>query len=221
VQHIDGRSTYLQNILLKPGGEEAAVAALRALPLPPEVELLDAYIETGPGFTYRLATGEIGDTNDRRILTSLWAAPDGFIGTAAASDSWVEKVTLRRIEPDVVPTPATAGITKMVVLRRYKIQGDWDEFLEIWSQVAEMRERHDFHLTFAVSDREAREFTWAFTTELDDFAYFISEGQRDYYADPRRVELETINAYIEHITLTPARRLSAKDRFMGTTRSAN
>jgi hypothetical protein len=202
---IETRHTFLQNVLLTPGREEAALVALRIPADLDGVELIDAYLETGAGFTYRLGSGEVSDRGDRRILTSLWLAPEGFTGVTDGADSYAQEVTVRRVEPEVfVPASDFAG---MVVLRRYRIQGDWDDFLAIWKEVAKMRERHDFHLTFAVSDREAREFTWAFTTELDDFAFFMSEGQKTYYADPRRVELETINAFLEQITLMPARRI--------------
>ena len=49
--------------------------------------------------------------------------------------------------------------------------------------------------------------TGAFTYDGDDFEVFMKVGQQGYYSDPRRVELETVNNYLEEIRLTPAHQL--------------
>lgn len=78
-------------------------------------------------------------------------------------------------------------------MRRYAIVGDWDEFLEIWRQVAQVRERYDFRCLFAVEDRAKDMFTWAF-----DFAGEWSDfpaAQRAYYHDPARVALRRLRLH--------------------------
>lgn len=49
-----------------------------------------------------------------------------------------------------------------VQLRRYGIKpGHWDEFLEFWRRVVEVRRRHGFVVLLAFADRTANVFTWA------------------------------------------------------------
>lgn len=110
---------FLQNVLVKPGHEDTAIAALRNRPAIDGVELLDAYLETGPGFTYRLASGEQGAAG-APILTSLWSAPDDFVGIGDPQ-AFAGEVSLRRVEPEVVNPVTPETLRKMIVLRRYRI----------------------------------------------------------------------------------------------------
>ena len=61
----------------------------------------------------------------------------------------------------------------MIVTRGYQIRSNWDEFPAVWRKVAELREKHPFHLLFAVGNRAMRKITWAFTTDNDDFQHFL------------------------------------------------
>ena len=184
------------------------------------LEHLGAYLETGSGMRFRPGTGERSRTGDRRVLTwlarevldsshprSLESAGSDLPVSSSEMQIYGEKVGVRRVVPETLNEISDVSPETMIVMRRYTIQGDWDEFLSLWREVAELREEHGFHVLFAVGDRDLRRFTWAFTTRETDFQEFLSQGQRQYYDDPRRIELETINAYLQEITLTPSRLL--------------
>lgn len=96
-------AVFVQNAALKRGLEEEAVASLLGRSAERGAELLDAYVETGEGFDYRLALREQSHTGERRILTSLWRAGDDFTGVPASA--YADEVTFRRVELVVAPVP--------------------------------------------------------------------------------------------------------------------
>jgi hypothetical protein len=209
----DNREVVLRNLVVKPGHEEAFLTAWQgrgAFDQSNGVEVIDAYFETGPGVIYDLAAGEIRDPGGSRIFTWLSAGGEDL------EPSWIGELREHviddsgphHVQPEALTAPADITFSKMTVMRRYQIQGDWDEFLVIWRRIAALRERHEFHILFAVGDRQLQTFTWGFTAEGSDFQHFLSEGQMEYYKDPERIELETINAYLKEIALTPSRRIA-------------
>ena len=108
--------------------------------------------------------------------------------------------------------PTNDSLNKMIIMRRYLIKNDWDEFLDVWKEIAPFREEYGFEVLFAVEDKEEKVFTWGFTYDGDSFATFMKEGQKEYYSDPKRVELETVNNYLDEVILTPARQLDIGGR---------
>lgn len=152
-------------------------------------------------------------------LTWLYSHPDPPAGEA----SWVKdpdvadvkaasaqhvfgNLVIRRVRAellaDISPVPG-----RTVCLRRYSIVGDWQEFLAIWRQIVEVRERHGFRCLFAVADEPHDLFTWAFDFEgsWDDLATV----QRPYYADPERVALRGVFDYMADYSLDAAQALTA------------
>lgn len=183
--------------------------------------VLNAFVETGKGMRYRLKTGELLDPGNEKVFTWLYSY-DGDIDDAEKRlNSDPEMATLvaekkkhilndesiRRVTNYIMKPATEDSIKKMVIMRRYNIINDWDEFLDIWWRIVPVREKHGFPCIFAVGDVEEKVFTWAFTYDGDDFETFMRSGQAEYYNDPQRVELETVNNYLEEIRLTPARQL--------------
>ncbi|UFS58790.1 hypothetical protein [Subtercola endophyticus] len=210
----------LRNISVRPGHEEQFGESWgqdAASHVADGAELLDAYLETGTGLVYNLNENRASDTGARRIHTSLWRVADPAAAAITLSTlserlaPHASGVEVTAVVAEHLPTADDETLSKMTIMRRYSIQGDWNEFLEVWREVAAVREKYRFALLFAVADRLSNVFTWAFTTEQNDFSSFMSEGQKDYYGDPQRVRLESINAYMKEIALTPAKRLSTAE----------
>jgi hypothetical protein len=207
-------SVILRNLVVKPGHDQLFLDAWQyhtSANRRNGEHVVDAFFETGPGVTFDLASGERGTTGESRIFTWLSrSAADGASTDAIAElqDHVIEDSGPRQVEPEILTEPATETFSMMTVMRRYQIQGDWDEFLDLWRQIAVVRERHGFHILFAVGDRQHRTFTWGFTTDDDDFEHFMSLSQKGYYEDRQRIELETINAYLKTIALTPSHRIA-------------
>lgn len=188
---------------------------------------LDAYLEILPrvvalrrehGFTsHRLFL----ESHAEPKLTWLYSHPDPEAGESAlAADPRTAGLTAEAaphvfrnalVRPVGVErlTEATAESVRgrIAITRRYSIVGRWDEFLEIWRRIVEVREAYGFHCLFAVRDEPKDMFTWAF-----DFAGTFDEfpaAQRDYYRDPARVALRGVFDYMADYAITPAEQLRA------------
>ncbi len=184
-------------------------------------ELQNAFIETGPGVVIRVADSEVNKSGEERILTSLYRC-DGDVEVAernfrsdakalelaaASRDYLVRDEETRRVASRLMKPPSVDNQGRMIVMRRYDIQNDWNEFIDVWKMILPVREEYGFECLFAVEDTEEKTFFWAFTYDGDSFSEFMRDGQKAYYADPRRVELETVNNYLAEVRLTPSRQL--------------
>ena len=110
------------------------------------------------------------------------------------------------VRPVRVELPPREADGRTVIMRRYRIVGEWDAFLDVWRRIVPVRERHGFGCLFAVEDRDDHMFTWAFAFE-GDWADF-PEAQRGYYADPQRVELRGVFDFMADYSIHPAVRLA-------------
>ena len=82
--------------------------------------------------------------------------------------------------------------SETVLLRRYMISPKaWDAFLEVWSEIVPLRERHGFEILFGFADRESNIFTWAIRYQGD-----VEAAAERYYADPERTALERVRDYV-------------------------
>ncbi len=215
---------FLRNLTVLPGHEDAYCELWRqevSIRKRHRFKVLRAFVETGPGVVHGLRSRESRGTGEERVFTCLYS----FDGDVDAADALVrddpefaviseetrkhvlDDGTTRRVRPELMAKGSPGDPTTMVVMRRYQIIGDWSEFLHIWRRIVPLREQHGFPFLFAAGDAESRVLTWAFSYDGDDFDHFLGPGQAAYYTDPRRVELETINHYLEEVRLTPARHL--------------
>lgn len=108
--------------------------------------------------------------------------------------------TLRPVEVELLSEQRLDVQT--IIMRRYSIVGDWEEFLAIWRRIVPLRERHGFPCRFAVADRPKDLFTWAFGFDgrWEEFA----AAQRPYYHDPDRVALRGVFDYLADYAIHPA-----------------
>jgi hypothetical protein len=123
----------------------------------------------------------------------------------------LKKNSTRLVTQKIMKPASEDSLEKMVIMRRYNVKNDRNEFLDIWKEIVPVREKYGFPCLFVVGDIEEKAFTWAFTYDDDDFNTFMSEGQAGYHSDSQRVELETVNNYLKAIRLTPARQLLIPD----------
>lgn len=81
---------------------------------------------------------------------------------------------------------------EQTMLRRYQIRpGHWGEFLTLWRQIAVLRREHGFEVLIAMADYENDAFTWVLSFSGD-----MEASLEQYYADPRRVALESIGDHM-------------------------
>lgn len=184
--------------------------------------LQGAFIEIGQGVTIDVPNFKSIPTGAERFLTCLYLC-EGDVEEAnkslsadkeaediilAARAHEVQDAEVSRVTSRAEKLMATAAPEQMIIMRRYNIRNDWDEFIDVWKKIVPVREQHGFKLLFAVEDKPQRVFSWAFTYEGDSFSEFMKKGQKAYYDDPRRVELETVNNYLDEIRLSPCRQLN-------------
>lgn len=114
-------------------------------------------------------------------------------------------VKIRPVDVELRPDPGQRASERLVIMRRYSIVGDWDEFLAIWRRIVVVRQRYGFDCLFAVADRPENMFTWAFHFD-GEWADFPA-AQRPYYRDPERVTLRGVFDYMADYTISPAQQL--------------
>lgn len=166
------------------------------------------------GFTVHRAFVE---TDAEPKLTWLYSHPDADAGEAAVradprtaelearkAGHVFRNVKVRPVRVEVL-NPPSAVRPRTVIVRRYSIVGEWEDFLAIWRRVVEVRERYGFDCLFAVADEPENMFTWAFgfDGEWADFR----DAQRPYYADPDRIALRGVFDYMADYDIHPAREL--------------
>lgn len=183
---------------------------------------LDAWLDLWPrevallrrhGYTVHQAYLE---TDAEPKLSWLYSHPDPAAGVAAvaadperaeldalAAPHVFRNVVVRPVEPLLLDDERRWAGT--VVMRRYWITGDWDEFLDVWHDIVPVRAKYGFDCLFAVADRPHDTFTWAFTFD-GDWADF-GQAQRGYYHDEARVRLRGVFDYMADYALHPARQL--------------
>ncbi len=112
-------------------------------------------------------------------------------------------VLVRPVRVEQMTGPDPVQSSRIAILRRYSIVGDWSAFLDLWRRIVPLRERYGFGCLFAAADEEKDLFTWAFDFDgrWEDFA----EAQRPYYADPERVALRGVFDHMADYTIDPAR----------------
>ena len=200
---VSTESTVLHRFSIKPGH------LTQYLPLWAE----EVTVRRRHGFTVHRAFLE---THAEPKLTMLYSHPDPPAGQAAvdadprtaeltaAGAPHVFRNTLARPVDVEVLTPGRTD--RLVVMRRYSIVGDWEEFLCIWRQIVPVRQTYGFRCLFAVADRPANMFTWAFDADCgwEDFP----AAQKPYYRDPARVLLRGVFDYMADYAITPAEELT-------------
>ena len=155
------------------------------------------------------------ETHAEPKLTVLYSHPDPPTGQAAVdadpATAALDEAKAPHVFRNTLIRPVDVEILnpgrtdRLVIMRRYSIVGDWESFLGIWRQIVPVRERHGFGCLFAVADRPANMFTWAFDTDgtWDDFP----AAQKPYYRDPARVVLRGVFDHMADYAITPAEEL--------------
>lgn len=208
MKHQDkSTATILHRFTIQPGHIDAYLEIWRrevSLMKKYGIHTLHANLDQGdePKLTWIYTCGgDLNEAQKRLAADTEKAALDEEARTHVYPNEKIRKVRIESML-DKVTEEDIKGTT--MIMRRYSIKpGTWNEFLDVWRKIVPLREQYGFKVVFAVSDEEENMFTWAFRYEGEykDFG----EKQKPYYADPKRVLLETVINYMCDFKLSPAR----------------